>query len=50
MEPEEEARKDIDRMLSASGWILQDYKDRNLSAGLGVAVREYPLSKFKLKI
>lgn len=45
MEPEEEARKDIDRMLSASGWILQDYKDLNLGAGLGVAVREYPLSK-----
>ena len=45
MEPEEEARKDIDKMLSASGWILQDYKDLNLGAGLGVAVREYPLSK-----
>ncbi len=32
-------------MLVASGWIIQDYDDRNLSAGLGVAVREYPLSK-----
>lgn len=45
MEPEEEARKDIDKMLTESGWIVQDYDDRNLSAGLGVAVREYPLSK-----
>ena len=39
------ARKDIDKMLIASGWLIQDYEDRNLSAGLGVAVREYPLSK-----
>lgn len=45
MEPEEEARKDIDKMLTASGWILQDYKDLNLGAGQGIAVREYPLSK-----
>ncbi len=32
-------------MLIDSGWVIQDYDDRNLSAGLGVAVREYPLSK-----
>ncbi len=45
MNPEDEARKDIDKMLTDSGWIIQDYDDRNLSEGLGVAVREYPLSK-----
>src|SRR2546427_2804078 len=45
VEPEDEARQEIDRMLQASGWILQDYKDLNLSAGLGIAVREFPLSK-----
>jgi len=45
VEPEDEARQEIDKMLEASGWILQDYKDLNLSAGLGIAVREYPLSK-----
>ncbi|KFM18351.1 Type I restriction enzyme EcoKI R protein [Marine Group I thaumarchaeote SCGC AAA799-P11] len=45
MNPEDKARKDIDKMLTDSGWIIQDYEDRNLSAGLGVAVREYPLSK-----
>ena len=45
MEPEEEARLDIDKMLEASGWVIQDYKDFDLSEGLGVAVREYPLSK-----
>ena len=45
MNPEDQARLDIDKMLANSGWIIQDYEDRNLSAGLGVAVREYPLSK-----
>jgi len=45
MEPEDEARQQIDKMLEASGWILQDYKDLDLGAGFGVAVREYPLSK-----
>ena len=45
MEPEDLARQQIDKMLEASGWIIQDYKDLNLGAGKGVAVREYPLSK-----
>ena len=45
MNPEDKARQDIDKMLTDSGWVIQDYDDRNLSAGLGVAVREYPLSK-----
>lgn len=43
MKPEEEARKDIDDLLEAAGWKLQNYKDLNLGAGLGVAVREFPL-------
>ncbi|MGM9509007.1 hypothetical protein ACS5NO_14825 [Larkinella sp. GY13] len=29
-------------MLTAAGWCLQDMKTLNLSAGAGVAVREYP--------
>jgi type I restriction enzyme R subunit len=37
------AREDIDRRLSAAGWILQDRDDANLLAGVGVAVREFPL-------
>lgn len=45
MTPEEEARKNIDRMLEESGWTVQDHKDINLSAGFGVAVREFPLNK-----
>ncbi|QLH09465.1 type I restriction endonuclease subunit R [Candidatus Nitrosotenuis sp. DW1] len=45
MEPEAQARKKIDQMLSKSGWIIQDYGDLNLGTGKGIAVREYPLGK-----
>lgn len=45
MTPEEEARKNIDHMLEESGWMVQDYKDINLGASFGVAVREFPLGK-----
>ena len=45
MTPEEAARQNIDRMLEESGWILQDYKDLNLGAGFGLAVREYPINR-----
>jgi len=34
MNPEEQARLDIDKMLTDSGWIIQDYEDRNLSSSL----------------
>ena len=42
MTPEAKARQQIDHKLEQAGWVLQDMKDLNLSAGLGVAVREYP--------
>lgn len=42
--PEAEARKNIDRLLEQSGWAVQFYKQMNISAGLGVAVREFPLN------
>ena len=41
MTPEAKAREVIDRKLEQAGWILQDMKQLNLSAGLGVAVREF---------
>jgi len=44
MTPEEEARELIDKKLRESGWIIQDYKELDLGAGFGIAVREYPLS------
>ena len=39
--PELLARTSIDKMLAASGWIVQDVKGFNPAAGIGVAVREY---------
>jgi type I restriction enzyme R subunit len=42
MTPEESARKDIDRQLAQSEWQVQNRHGMNLSAGLGIAVREFP--------
>jgi type I restriction enzyme R subunit len=39
--PEQIARDQIDKQLTACGWIIQDKTQINLNAGLGVAVREY---------
>jgi type I restriction enzyme, R subunit len=39
--PEQIARDLIDRLLTASGWAIQDKKKIDLYAKLGVAVREY---------
>jgi type I restriction enzyme R subunit len=43
MTPEEAARQKIDELLASAGWLVQDYRDLNLGAALGVAVREFPL-------
>ena len=40
--PVQKARENIDKQLQQAGWIVQDYKSINPSAGLGIAVREYP--------
>ena len=42
--PEELARINIDKQLTACGWIVQSRSEMNLYAGRGVAVREFPLS------
>ena len=39
--PEDTARDVIDAKLSESGWLVQDKKTINFSAGPGIAVREY---------
>ena len=39
--PEDRARHEIDQQLGQCGWIVQDYRDMDISAGLGVAVREF---------
>ncbi len=43
--PEQRARQAIDAALTAAGWQVQDEEDMNLAAGLGVAVREFPMAK-----
>jgi len=42
MTPEAKARQHIDQKLEQAGWIIQDFKQLNLGAAQGVAVREYP--------
>jgi len=41
MTPEAKARLQIDKMLAGAGYVLQDMKEFNRFAALGVAVREY---------
>ena len=41
--PEQQARHKIDALLSAAGWVIQDMKNFNRNASLGVAVREFQL-------
>ncbi|MYC75282.1 DEAD/DEAH box helicase [Candidatus Poribacteria bacterium] len=43
MTPEQQARRNIDKMLEAAGWHVQNHAGHNTAAALGVAVREYPL-------
>lgn len=43
MTPEEKARQNIDKLLEAAGWVIQDKDAFNRNAALGVAVREFQL-------
>ena len=43
LNPEQEARKQIDAQLMACGWEVQDYKQYNPAASRGIALREVPL-------
>ena len=43
MTPEQRARRNIDSMLEAAGWHVQNHAGHNTAAALGVAVREYSL-------
>jgi type I restriction enzyme R subunit len=45
MGSEQEARAEIDRLLAAAGWRVQDAKAANIHASLGVAIREFPLKE-----
>ncbi len=41
--PEQRARQGIDDALIASGWLVQDRDDMDLTAGRGIAVREFSM-------
>ena len=40
---EQKAREEIDRQLEQAGWKVRNYAEMNISARLGIAVREFPL-------
>ena len=41
--PEQKARREIDTNLTAAGWIVQGIRDLDLTAGRGIAVREFQM-------
>jgi type I restriction enzyme, R subunit len=41
--PEERARQTIGKLLADAGWIVQSRAEANVTAGRGVAIREFPL-------
>jgi type I restriction enzyme, R subunit len=41
--PEQKARRAIDADLMVAGWLVQDRADLDLTAGRGIAVREFPM-------
>ncbi len=43
--PEELARQQIDALLVQCGWVIQDYKELDLSAAQGIAIREVRLNE-----
>jgi type I restriction enzyme, R subunit len=43
MTPEQEVRAEIDKLLTAAGWSVQDRNQVDLTAAQGIAIREYPL-------
>jgi type I restriction enzyme, R subunit len=41
--PEQRARREIDAELTAAGWTVQSRDELDLTAGRGIAVREFPM-------
>src|ERR1700736_3453744 len=41
--PEQKARREIDESLTAAGWLVQSRDELELTAGRGVAVREFQM-------
>ena len=43
MTPEGRSRLTIDGLLEHAGWVIQNRSEANITAGRGVAIREFPL-------
>jgi len=43
--PEQRAREQIETQLTAAGWLIQDSSHINLTAGPGIAIREFQLGR-----
>jgi type I restriction enzyme R subunit len=43
--PEQLARGEIDRLLTAAGWVVCDPAEANITGHRGVAIREFPLKR-----
>ena len=44
MKPEEKARQNIDQLLTAAGWTIQNRENMDLSGSQGIAVSEFPMT------
>ena len=44
LKPEQSARQEIDAKLAEAGWVVQNRDEANLSAGRGVAIREFKMA------
>lgn len=44
MTPEQSSRQNIDQQLTLCGWIVQNFREMDISAGRGIAVREFPFA------
>jgi type I site-specific restriction endonuclease len=42
-QPEQQAREEIDRLLTSAGWRVSGLGEANIHASRGVALREFPL-------
>jgi type I restriction enzyme R subunit len=40
--PKDQARENIDRMLAGAGWDVRNVSEANISAGCGLAIRNFP--------
>ncbi len=43
VQPEDQAREKIDRMLADAGWEVRDLSDTDISGCRGLAIRNFPL-------